>query len=177
MFSEVKEHYLRALEEARSEMVRLIQQRSEIDAKLSKLKHTVDALSALCEQPVSEPATPALTSAQIDDLGITDAIRKVLTDSKLPLTAPQIRDALVNLGIDVSQYASILTVIHNTIKRMTKQGEIREVKTSAGLFVGWLYCRSLPTLDGEPATFRVRSRRFRDVRDVAMDALGAIKEK
>jgi hypothetical protein len=130
--------FLRALGDAKSEMFRLIAQRQEIDLKLAKLKQTVDALSSLCDRPVPEielRPQSALTAA----IGLTDAMRKVMSDAKLPMTVPQIRDALLDLGYDVNQYASGLTVIHNTINRLEKQGELTRVKTPAGAFVGWLY--------------------------------------
>ena len=134
----MSDSFLKALNDANAEIQRLIKQRNEIDLKLSKLKQTVSALSALCERPL--PELKVQPRATVDaDLGISDAIRKVMFESKLPMTAPQIRDSLLNLGYDVDQYSSILTVIHNTIKRMEKQGEIAEVKTSGGVFVGWIY--------------------------------------
>jgi len=130
--------FLKALSDAKSEMVRLIAQRQGIDSKLSKLKQTIDALSALCERPVPEiELSPR--SALTEEIGLTDAVRKVMSDAKLPMTVPQIRDALLNLGYDMNQYASGLTVIHNTINRLEKQAELTPVKTPAGAFVGWLY--------------------------------------
>ncbi len=46
-------------------------------------------------------------------------------------------------GYDMSQYASELTVIHNTIKRMDGQGEINPRYNQFGGFDGWTLKPSL----------------------------------
>lgn len=130
-------------------MAKLIQERVLIDGKLAKLKNTVEALSALCDEQATAPEIIALTAAD-ESLGITDAIRKVMSASKLPMTAPQIRNSLLNMGYDVDQYASVLTVIHNTVRRLEKQGEIAEVKTSTGIFIGWMYRRPSEAMPPPP---------------------------
>jgi hypothetical protein len=55
------------------------------------------------------------------------------------MNAPQIRDALEARGFDVRRHSSILTVIHNTVKRMHGQGEVSTVHDGSGVFVGWVY--------------------------------------
>lgn len=142
--------YEAALAKADAEFRELLKKRSEIDARLGQLKGTIEALTNLGEASQSTKQAPLFVQEKFqqgielihaDEMGITDSIRAIIRDAKLPMTAPQIRDALVRSGYDVERYASPLTVIHNTIKRMDKQGEVSAVQAPDGEFVGWLFRR------------------------------------
>jgi hypothetical protein len=138
-----KEFFASALSEARRNLEELLAKRSEIDTRISRLKNTIDALTAQLEAEDDLNSTAAvLRSVGLDFdnvTGITDAIRDVLRRSQTPLTAPQIRDALVARGFDVSRYSNPLTVIHNTINRMYKQQEVESKHNALGVFVGWTH--------------------------------------
>jgi len=137
--------YVDALNKARQELDDLLIQRAEMDGRISQLEVTINGLAALCDPTDYYQGTP---HPPLDaSAGITDAIRMVLNQSHTAMTAPQIRDALLDMGYDTSRYASILTVIHNTIKRMNDQGEIFIVQNS-GRFVGWRY-RTAPPPPGD----------------------------
>lgn len=131
-----------ALKKAEEELHSLLSTRANIDGKISRLKATVEALKAQieAESQISE-ADAVLDSLGLSfevTTGISNAIRLILQASKMPLTAPEIREALQGRGYDIDQYASILTVIHNTIKRLEKQGEVSPVQNE-GDFVGWVW--------------------------------------
>jgi hypothetical protein len=138
--------YLEALHKARTELDDLMIQRSEMDARISQLEITIDGLAALCNTADLAEKTSLDVSA-----GVTEAIRTVLQQTNTAMTAPQIRDTLLDMGYDTGRYASILTVIHNTIRRMNDQGEIWIVQ-NGGRFAGWRYRK--PAEQHTPGEFK-----------------------
>ena len=72
--------------------------------------------------------------SEVEDLGLTDAIRWVFKQPMLlPLTPTGVRDRLAEMGFDLSKYTHMMPPIHNTLKRMKEAGEIREVEGLGGL--------------------------------------------
>jgi predicted RND superfamily exporter protein len=148
--------YKRVLEEAELDLSRLLSQRERIDEQITPLKTLIQTcraalgLSVIPGTPVGVSVTirdltlePGVSHRQVDDLvnlvneprsdpGITNAIRQVLAQSKLPLTAPEIRTGVVNLGVDLSQYVNASAVIHNTLTRLEKQEEVMRVVNPSG---------------------------------------------
>ena len=120
--------YRKALNSARAEYEKLIQQRVDLENRILHLKQTITSLAALCG--IDEPKTrrsngnvasfPPATS-------ITSATRQILNETDSPLTPTGLRDALVQRGIDVTEYANPLAVIHNTLRRLKRQGEAIQV--------------------------------------------------
>jgi len=133
--------YLQTLEAIEQETAKLLETRSRIDHRLSQLKTTADSLRAL----VGQPLDPSLASQMIGGLinevpaesGITDAIRQVLSKSKIPLSALEIKSGLENSGVDLSGYANPGAVIHNTLTRLEKQREVVRLQTAAGQTVAY----------------------------------------
>jgi hypothetical protein len=119
-----REMYQKALRVAKKELQALLKERADLDTRISQLKQTVTNLAVLTgessalEDPAADPSE-----------GISNGIRRALFTSSVPLTPPQIRDALVKAGFSM-EYSSVLTVIHNTLKRLEKQGEV--VQTPSG---------------------------------------------
>jgi hypothetical protein len=132
--------YTEALDKARQDLGDALCKRDECDRKVAALQTTIDVLSSLLEsfeQSIGQPQ-PEITVP--DGAGISDAIRLVFKQSSGNLTAPLIRDRLSDAGFDITGYASILSVIHNTVKRMDDQGEILKI-TRSGRVIGWRYRR------------------------------------
>lgn len=136
-----EEDFRKALEAADREMAQLLQQRRAMDERIGQLKATRDALAKLLEDaPADKWIKAALGAAgavateelAIEELGITDAIRRILVESHSPMSPPEIKDALVNAGLPLDNYANPLSVIHNTLKRLEKQGELLSVKDQSG---------------------------------------------
>src|ERR1700730_3531939 len=135
--------YTAALKAAQSELREIITERARLDDRLNQLKKTIDALSALLKE---NPAlangfsnaygilvgVEGLAAPGAGDMGISDAIRQLLIESKAPLTPPEIRNYLSDKGFDFSAYANPMAVIHNTLKRLNKQGEIAGIVGTAG---------------------------------------------
>jgi hypothetical protein len=144
--------YENALTAVSDEIQKLLKQRSEIDFRLAQLKKIADAYAALTTPPPSEgdgyaAAVAGLEGMPIEDMnvaGITDAIRQVLRASKVPLRPTDIKTALVSGGFDISDYANPGTVIHNTLTRLEKQGEITAIQSSFGTSYAAVARRTVP---------------------------------
>jgi len=109
-----KDEYRRALDAAVREYERLIAEHAALEARLSQLRHSIAALTKLCGY---EPTVP---------LGLTDACRLVLRNAAVPLTAVELRDRLVSVGIHLDKYSNPLASIHTVLRRLHETGEIVE---------------------------------------------------
>lgn len=132
--------FVKALQSAKREMTDLLEKRSNIDRRITQLKDTVDTLTALLllkGPSLSEAATEIHFEKGMAKGGVTDAIRNVLATSGMPMTPPQVRNALFTNGVDLRGYANSLSVIHNTLKRLERQGELMAVRGPTGKRVAY----------------------------------------
>jgi hypothetical protein len=121
-----------ALRTAKVRLDELLNVRSKIDKEILDWKKVVDSLSAVAETASDElPADVDLAAdlAPILKLKFTDAIRSVLMEANGHISAPQIRDRLVQMGFDFSKYKLELGPVHNTLKRLEDQGEVASAKS------------------------------------------------
>jgi len=58
-------------------------------------------------------------------VGLTEAVRTVLRRHARPITPADMKSALNILGFDLSRFKNPSAVIHNTLSRMAKAGELR----------------------------------------------------
>lgn len=124
--------YQKALLAAQSDIQQLLAQRTDIDARIAQLKSTVEHLSALLQEvPKFDATLWGRISDTSEGLGITDAIRQILQEGKMPFTALQVREALQQSGLDMD-YANTMAVIHNTLNRLEKQGEVVRFDNPSG---------------------------------------------
>lgn len=134
--------YKQALDKAKGELDEHLRQRGEIDRQIIRLKTTVEALSALCEEPdFSMPLDLEVPKG----FGITMTIRKILSDTNVPISAVVIRDAMESYGIDMTEYANSMAVIHNTLKRLIEQREVMQVRNQTGQTIGYSLYKGIPT--------------------------------
>ncbi|MGA8213812.1 MAG: hypothetical protein WB799_09465 [Candidatus Sulfotelmatobacter sp.] len=57
-------------------------------------------------------------------IGITEAIRTVMRAAKKPMTAAEVKTRLTEEGFDLERFRNAAAVIHNTMARMAKAGEL-----------------------------------------------------
>jgi hypothetical protein len=129
-----KTDYSRALEAAREEMARLLKKQATIDSRVIKLRKSIHALSQLVENTPEydarrEPAGGTLRPSA--ESGITDAICELLRNHG-PLSTVELRDRLNEQGLNINAYASGLSMIHNTLRRLQQQEEINVEKGPNG---------------------------------------------
>jgi hypothetical protein len=126
--------YLVTLALAQKELVRILQSRTALDERAAELKKTIEGLSSLIGGVADDPSANGTVGANLG--GISAAIRVVLRESESgPLPPTSIRDELVKLGVNLSEYASPMTVVHNTLGRLERQGEV--VKHADGYAWKW----------------------------------------
>lgn len=111
--------YRAALEAAAKEYEGLGEQRRQIDERLTQLAQTIGTLSRLIGLTPTVP------------LSITDAVRLAIR-AGVPMTPPEVRDRLLSIGFDLSQYSNELAVIHTVLRRLNEAGEIRVLPKPGG---------------------------------------------
>lgn len=111
--------YKKALQRARTELEKLFGERSEIDRRITLLKRSIESLSELS----GENKLINEISDFFEAKGLTHAIRRSLSKSSAALSPPEIRD-LIKKSDSNWNPANPLTSIHNTLKRLEKQGEV-----------------------------------------------------
>ena len=109
-----KTDYKRALDAAVREYEKVAAEHAALETRLAQLKQTIATLTKLCGY---EPTV---------QLGLTDACRMVLRNAGRPLTALEVRDRLIAVGVDLDRYSNGLASIHTVLKRMHESGEIAE---------------------------------------------------
>jgi hypothetical protein len=119
--------YQKALDAARAEIQEVLAQRTQLDERLNQLKKIVDAISALLEPAPETPGYGEILN-EWTDMGISNAIRQILSESSGPMSPVGIRDELIKRGFSLTEYANPLAVIHNTLKRLLMQEEILGVR-------------------------------------------------
>ena len=126
--------YKESLDRARAERDTLTEQRDALNTRIAALTRSIEGLEVLCdESDYSIGLLPESTTTLVaPDLGISDAIRNILAASLMPVSVPEIRNTLVQDGFDPAAYSNILTVIHNTLRRLDRQGEAHLVRTPFG---------------------------------------------
>jgi hypothetical protein len=128
-----KTNYKLALQAAMQEQSDLFEERRRIDARLAALKGTIEGLSVLVDDPPAKPsATLNMSDLLVGETGITAAIRLLLQQADGSLTPVQIRTELMSHGFDMSDYANAMAVIHNTLTRLERQGEVTRLDLPSG---------------------------------------------
>jgi hypothetical protein len=137
--NETSSDYLSALVAAHDELERVLKQRADLDKRMLELKKTIEGLAALCDvEPWADAIErDAAAAADASRSGITQAIRRALSESKVPLSPTEIRSALIAQGISMARYANEMVVIHNTLNRLVKQNEVVRVQNPSGQIVAY----------------------------------------
>jgi hypothetical protein len=113
------EDYRSALAAAIKEYETLGERRREIDSRLAQLAQTIGTLSRLLGLAPTVP------------MSITDAVR-LAARSGVPMTALEVRERLLAIGVDLSSYSNDLAVIHTVLRRLNESGELRLIPKADG---------------------------------------------
>jgi hypothetical protein len=128
-------------ESARDRLRSLIVHEKEAQEQISHWGPIVEKLAVLAGEELPPDVRERIDAlnkmklgSQVEDLGLTDAIRWAFKQpTLLPLTPTDVRDRLAEMGFDLSKYTHMMPPIHNTLNRMKENGEIREVPGMGGL--------------------------------------------
>ena len=133
-----------ALEAAHKKLGELLSERSRIDKEIVDWKRVVDSLLAVSENEHSDPSDVQVSSLAAktgrETIKFTDGVRMVLKQNasrEVPISVPEIREQLINLGFDFAKYSQPLVPIHNTLKRLEEQGEVSPLKNESGQTLGY----------------------------------------
>jgi hypothetical protein len=129
-----------ALRQARKLLKEAVDARTALEQRIVSLKQTIEGLSALCEPDPNHEVVDVLGGRVPDGYmtSLTDAIRRVFLETKEPvLTPPEVRDALLAMGVNLARYKQPLVPIHNTLKRLESQQEIVEFRDDDGDLRGY----------------------------------------
>src|SRR6266849_2068556 len=105
--------YKQAFAQAHADLEKLVEEREEIDRKISKLKQAIVGLA-----PLADEASDGIRWFLDQEFGITDGIREVLSSAEKPLTPLEVRDRLVPLKPDLNEQANLMASIHTILKRL-----------------------------------------------------------
>ena len=123
--------------------------RAAIDAQIIQWKQLADSLRTVCADEEEDPSDIEVSAFVEGKPGkqvvkFTDGVRMVLRQNRdVVITAPDIRGGLTNLGFDFSKYSQQLTPIHNCLKRLEHQGEVKPEKTKDGQIIGYRWISTI----------------------------------
>jgi hypothetical protein len=178
-----------ALREARAKLEKLFAERKKIDNQILEWKRVVDSLTAVSEE-VSDKLPPDVEMeihtekvgpqwwvgnppqkvSRSFRLKFTDAVREILRLwGTNVIGVPEIRDRLEGFGFDFSKYKQQLVPVHNTLKRLEEQGEVRTVKDKRGRLIGYQWI--------EPIERAMRDEGLTDVTRKILDTMRATTPK
>jgi hypothetical protein len=135
-------------ESAKNRLLELLKQEKYAKEQISHWVPIVEQLARLCGETLDPQILSRINELNQmnqagvgQEMGLTEAIRWVFRQPLLlPLTPTGVRDQLAEMGYDIEKYAFVMPPIHNTLKRMKENGEIKEVDNVGGL--GKAYVRS-----------------------------------
>jgi len=137
------------LNEFVSSRAEIDKQRAEIDANIIRYKQIVDSLRTVCTDEDEDPSDVEISAFVEGKPGkqkvkFTDGVRMVLRQNRdVAVTAPEIRIGLTNLGFEFHKYRQPLTPIHNCLKRLEEQGEVKPEKSEDGQIKGYRWISSI----------------------------------
>ena len=132
--------YRNALEEAR-EQFKVSTERQNLlrvqlmatESDVARLRRTITALAAMC----SEPST-------FDDLGLTDAVKEVMTKEPVLVTTTDVVQKVEEIGFDVKSQKNVQASVHTILQRLCKRELIQRVEDD-GRTVRWKGPKYAPT--------------------------------
>ena len=109
-----------ALQKASEELATALEERDRWILEVARLYNLVISLSTAA----------GLTPVAVGEKGtfsFTETVLATVTRTPEPMSAVQVRDAMVSFGQDLSKYSNPLSHIHQTLKRLAVQGRLVEI--------------------------------------------------
>jgi hypothetical protein len=119
--------YRKAYEAAKQELADLLTKQKEIEQRTVVVRQSLQTLASLCEtEGISiEPSIQA--SYLLENSSLADEIRAILKAAwPMSMRPNLVKDHLVRLGHDLSQYQNPQASIHMVLKRMAESKEVEE---------------------------------------------------
>jgi hypothetical protein len=137
-YTELSNDFIKsALEVAAAEYSRLMgkrykveQELAEIDRDVARLSFKVVSLATLCDE-IPKDIAVVETLKDVSKTGLTEAIRIVLRASGEWMTAMQIRDQILKLGVGLSKHKNPLASIYTILHRLDKEVEMATAESTS----------------------------------------------
>jgi hypothetical protein len=157
-----------ALEAAHQKLNELLNERAKIDKEIIDWKRVIDSLLAVSASDTDDPSDVEVSAFVNDKPGkttikFTDGVRMVLRQNasrNMSISVPEIREQLTNLGFNFAKYAQPLVPIHNTLKRLEEQGEVRPLKNEMGQTLGYTWISPIERALNEDSTGKMPLRKI-----------------
>jgi len=112
-----------ALEQARQELASMVQTQIEVNFEVNKLQNLVATLAANVHNTEKAEAWQREMQYQ---LSITQAVEGLVNNSATPLSPLEVMENLRFYGYDIDRYANPNALVHQTLKRLSNAGRIKE---------------------------------------------------
>jgi hypothetical protein len=119
------DNYRQALEQTQANLISAIRERDRLNLEIIRLQRLASSLAVMCSQSEKEEAAWQSIYAEISFI---DTVHAIIRSAGRPLTAPEVRDSLRSYGYDLSVYANPLVFVHTALRRLTKDGRIRQIR-------------------------------------------------
>lgn len=113
-----------AHKEIQKDLTHAIQQRDYWTVEAARLQQLSDGLAASIAK---KSGNKGRTLGSLAAIGFTDLVHSIVRSSGLEMSATEVRDAIKTSGYDLSEYANPLGFIHQTLKRLAKDGRIADI--------------------------------------------------
>jgi hypothetical protein len=121
------------------ESIELSNRRTELEMDLNEVKAQIQNVEQMLVS--IRPLAGIASVEDLKGLGITDAIRTVLKNSKQRLSPNEVRKALTQGGFDMSGYSSPMSSIYTVLGRLASDDDssevIREQDVNRNVFYRW----------------------------------------
>ena len=81
---------------------------------------------------------------EVDELGLTDAVRQAFKTQTAPLEPTAVRTRLQELGFNTNRYGNFMASVHTVIQRLLKSHEIKQQVIQPGNKVAYVWCGVSP---------------------------------
>jgi hypothetical protein len=132
---------------AKERLAVLESQRDAIDMEIAALEQSIRAFEPLIsvpqltnpEQDQRGPHPSSMPASNLGwltgipsyaEYGLTEAIRTAIKSSNRPLETTEIRDLIVANGFDLTGRSNAMANVHQVLRRLESQGEIRQLPIS-----------------------------------------------
>ena len=114
---------LKKLSALNKEKMEHLERVTTLDSEIARLRSKLVTLASLVtDTPKGSPI--AELKQWLSELGLTDAIREVLKAHDHGLTPKEVRDWLLRMGFDLTEYNNVQASIHAVLKRLYESGEV-----------------------------------------------------
>ena len=121
--------YRKIVEDSKKELEDLLIKQEEIERRIARLKQAILGLAPLIEE---EPTDQGMYGTNDDFVsewlglgtGMTDVCRNIFKASSSPLTPVEIKQKLLDMGVDLTKHKNIMASVHSVLKRLAEKGEI-----------------------------------------------------